>query len=218
MITTIIFDMNGVIIDDEHIHELAFRETVRPYGIQLNHSDYLVCCAGKTDRAGYEQIAHTFGKDLPIDNLLREKSQQYLELFPTNKKSYPGVIKLIHSLASHYQLALTSSSSRAEVDLITREFGISSLFQLTISGNDVQHGKPDPEPYLLTISKLGISPKDCLVIEDSRSGVHSAKAAGCYCVGITTTHSHHDLRDADLVIDAFAEITPEFIENATTPN
>lgn len=70
MIKAVLFDMNGIIIDDEHIHELAFQETVKPFNISLTHTDYLECCAGKTDRAGYESIAATFNKELPIDLLL----------------------------------------------------------------------------------------------------------------------------------------------------
>jgi len=60
MIKAILFDMNGVIINDEHIHELAFKQTVIPYGIELSHKEYLECCAGKTDRAGYEGISQLY--------------------------------------------------------------------------------------------------------------------------------------------------------------
>lgn len=62
MIKAVLFDMNGIIIDDEHIHEMAFKETVKSYGIEMDHLTYLTCCAGQTDRAGYEQIASTFAK------------------------------------------------------------------------------------------------------------------------------------------------------------
>ncbi|MDO8503076.1 MAG: HAD family phosphatase [bacterium] len=213
MIKAVLFDMNGIIIDDEHIHEMAFRETVKPYNIDLDHQAYLDCCAGKTDRAGYEQIAEKFPATLPIDDLLRQKSQMYLQLFPANKKDYPGVIDLIHSLAKDFTLALTSSSSRDEVDLITKEFGINQEFKLTISANEVTKGKPDPEPYRITAQKLGFKPEECVVIEDSKSGVISAKAAGCYCIGVTTTHSKEDLKRADIIVDAFSNMTVEVIRN-----
>lgn len=215
MIKAVLFDMNGIIIDDEHIHELAFHETVKPFDIQLSHQDYLDCCAGKTDRAGYESIATTFNKQLPVDSLLQQKSQTYLKLFPANKKDYPGVIELIHILSRKYLLSVTSSSSRAEVDLITKEFGMDKALNITISADDVKKGKPDPEPYLITCEKLGINPHEAVVIEDSQSGVASAKAAGCFCIGVTTTHSVEDLQQSDLIVDSFAKITPEIIENLT---
>lgn len=213
MIKAILFDMNGVIINDEHIHEMAFHNTLEPYGIDLDHQLYLTCCAGRTDQAGYEAIAARFNKKLPIDVLLNKKSELYLHLFPTHKKSYPDVVTLITSLSHNFQLALTSSSSRAEVDLITKEFSIKQLFRVTISGDDVQRGKPDPEPYLLTAARLGVQPHECLVIEDSQSGITSAKTAGCYCVGITTTHTREELRDANRVVDTFREITLKLIED-----
>ncbi len=212
MTKSILFDMNGIIIDDEHIHELAFTETVEPFGINLTHEQYLECCAGKTDRAGYESIAAQFNKNLPVDQLLVEKSQTYLKLFPANKKTYPGVIELIHQLAQKYLLALTSSSSRAEVDLITKEFGIQADFKVTISADEVTKGKPDPEPYLITCQNLNVSPAEAVVIEDSKSGVSSAKAAGCGCIGVTTTHSADDLKASDVVVSTFSEITEQIIE------
>lgn len=205
--------MNGVIIDDEHIHEMAFRETVKPFNIDLDHQTYLECCAGKTDRAGYEQIATKFSEDLPIIELLQQKSQMYLKLFPANKKDYLGVINLIHSLAKNFTLALTSSSSRAEVDLITKEFRIDNEFSVTVSADDVTKGKPDPEPYLITAGKLGVLPSECVVIEDSISGVLSAKTAGCFCVGVTTTHSAEDLKKADLIVDRFSLLNVKVVEN-----
>lgn len=202
----VIFDMNGIIINDEHIHETAFKKTIKPYGVDLDHKTYLECCAGKTDRSGYEEIATRFSVNLPIENLLSQKSQIYLSLFPANKKSYPGVIELIHTLFKDYILALTSSSSKDEVDLVTKEFGIKNLFKVIVTGNDVIKGKPDPEPYLITVKKLGFKPNECVVIEDSRNGVLAGKAAGMYVVAITTTHKSEDLNMADKIINNFEQV------------
>lgn len=213
-ISAILFDMNGVIIDDEHIHEHAFKKTVATFGIDLDHQSYLDCCAGKTDRAGYQSIAEKYQKSLPIDSLLIDKEKQYLELFPTEKKSYPGIIECIHRLYKNYDLALTSSSNRVEVELITGEFEIKQLFKVMVTGNDVNKGKPDPEPYLKTCNLLGINPRRAVVIEDSASGVTSAITAGCKCIGITTTHSREQLlvnRPTD-IINSFEAITSDYLE------
>lgn len=213
MIKAIFFDMNGIIIDDEHIHKLAFKETVNSFGIDLTHEDYLECCAGKTDKAGYESIGQKFKKNLPIKLLLKEKSQRYLDLFPANKKDYPGVIDLITRLSNDYRVALTSSSSRAEVELIIQEFKIKKYFEVLITGDDVIKGKPDPEPYLKTARQMNLLPQECVVIEDSRSGVMSAKTAGCKCIGVTTTHSSKDLAQADVTAKDFESITSELINS-----
>ena len=212
MIKAIIFDMNGVIIDDEHIHEMAFKSTLAKHGIELDHRTYLEFFAGKTDKFGYENIAEKFDKKLPIDNLLKEKKKIYLEFFPENKKYYPGVIKLINILSNDFVLALTSSSTREEVNLVINKFGINDKFKITISAEDINKGKPNPEPYTITAKKIGLKPEECAVIEDSKSGVISAKAAGCYCIGITTTHSEEDLAEADIIVNDFKSINSNLIK------
>lgn len=209
MIKAILFDMNGVIIDDEHIHEKAFHDTVKGFGIDLSHENYLECCAGRIDEVGYEKIAKKHGKQLPIEKLLRKKSEVYLNLFPTHKKAYDGVVDLIKKLSQNFQLALTSSSSRVEVDLVLKEFDIAQYFEVTISADDVSRGKPDPEPYLTTVEKIDKKPSECVVVEDSASGVRSAKQAGCWCIGVTTTHEKKKLLEADIVVDSFEKISEE---------
>lgn len=205
--------MNGIIIDDEHIHEGAFKQTVEPFGIILDHQSYLECCAGKTDKEGYESIAKKYQKSLPINQLLDQKAKQYLALFPTLKKVYPGILECINRLSKDYTLALTSSSSRAEVDLITKEFIISDQFKVIITGNDVKNGKPDPEPYLITCKLLNLEPIQTIVIEDSSSGIKSAISAGCKCIGVTTTHSKEQLQvnNPTIIINSFNQINRDLI-------
>jgi beta-phosphoglucomutase family hydrolase len=206
MIKAIIFDMNGVIVDDEHVHEMAFRDTVKEHKIDLTHEDYLTCCAGKTDQKGYEDIATSFDVALPVGDLLERKWQMYPKLFEKHKKCFDGVRELIEYLSTKYMIALASSASRAEVELILKDFQIDRYFSVKISANDVKNGKPHPEPYLKTAELLKILPQECVVIEDSRSGVRAAKSAGCYCIAITTTHTKEDLQEADITVSSFSEI------------
>lgn len=212
-IKAVIFDMNGIIIDDEHVHEGAFQRTVEPFGIILDHQSYLECCAGKTDKAGYVSIAQKYQKTLPIDDLIYQKEEQYLDLFPSLKKVYPGILECIDRLSKDYTLALTSSSTKIEVELVTKTFNIYDKFKTIISGNDVKIGKPDPEPYLKTCDILQFNPKECLVIEDSASGIKSAIAASCKCIGVTTTHSKQQLSESNpnLIVNDFGQITRNLI-------
>lgn len=202
----VIFDMNGVIIDDEHIHEQAFAQVMKAYGIELSHQAYLDCCAGRTDAAGIEQLSEQFSINIDINEALKAKTAAYLELFPQHKRAYPGVIEFINFLHNHFALALTTSSSKTEADLVLAAFNIKDAFRVVVTAADVSKGKPDPQPYVITASRLGIDPSDCMVIEDSTGGVRSAKAAGMTCIAITTTHSASDLTEADLVVDSFDAI------------
>ncbi len=214
-IQAIIFDMNGIIIDDEHIHEGAFKETVKPFGIILDHLSYLECCAGKTDKAGYESIAIKYKQTLPIDELLKQKASQYLQLFPKLKKTYSGIIECINELSKLYDIALTSSSNKTEVELITKEFNIYDKFKVIITGDDVIKGKPDPEPYLKTCKLLSIEPTNSIVIEDSSSGIKSAISAGCKCIGVTTTHTTEQLLSSNptIIVNNFEQINQSLIRS-----
>lgn len=206
MIKAVIFDMNGVIVDDEHIHEMAFCDTVHAYGIDLTHEDYLACCAGKTDQKGYEDIADHFNIDLPVNDLLEQKWKMYPILFEKHKKCFDGVRELIDRLSKKYMIALASGASRVEVELILKDFQIDQYFPVKISADDVKNSKPHPEPYVKTAELLKVLPQECVVIEDSRSGIRAAKSVGCYCIAITTTHTKEKLQEADVVTSSFSEI------------
>jgi len=207
MIKAIIFDMNGVIIDDLAIHSFAFSEVLQDFHITIPLKEYLKEFAGKTDRAGFEDVGERFSIELPVDELLANKGEAYLRLFSQHKKRYPGVIELIKKLSKNYVLALASSATRAEVDLITKEFGIDSYFKVAVSAEDVSEGKPNPEPYLKTASLLKVSPDECVVIEDSIDGVVAAKSAGCFCIRVATTHPKDLITKADRTVDSFEEIS-----------
>jgi len=206
MTKAIIFDMNGVIIDDEAIHELAFNKVLEKYDFQLSHQEYFQYCMGKTDRLGFEIIAQNKNINIDINRAIKDKNDYYLKLFPNHKKTYPDVIELIRSLSQNHKLGLCSGSVKEEVALVLKEFKVTDYFRAITTSEDITHSKPDPEPYLLTAQKLNILPDQCLVIEDSPSGVQSAKGAGMTCIGVLTTHKKEDLFQADVILPDFESI------------
>lgn len=126
-------------------------------------------------------------------------------------KTYPSIVKLIKDLHQKYPLALTSSSTFEEVQTVMVELNIGSLFEVLVTSRDVIHGKPHPEPYLLTAEKLGVAPANCLVIEDSENGVKSAKSAAMKCIAISNTENPDKLGLADCIIKDYSEITDDLI-------
>ena len=214
MITTIIFDMNGVITDDEDLHELATQKVFGKLGVALTPDLYRQYCLGRTDAAAFVDLVRVFGlKDVEVATVIRDKSVLYQELVADNLKVYPGVIDLIHKLYRKYTLALTTSSTFEEVEAIVDQLGIRHLFRTIVCARDVQRGKPDPEPFLLTAKRLGVAPQECLVIEDSENGVRSAKAAGMPCVAITNTEDPDRLSLADHVVKRYSEIVEDLIQS-----
>jgi beta-phosphoglucomutase len=214
MITTVIFDMNGIIIDDEPLHERAFRETLlKPYGINLTSEEYKRHCMGKSDESGYKAIINTYNlKNIDFQELINKKSKIYWRLIQDNIQSFPGVIKLINHLNQNFTLALTTSATRNEAEMVLNYFGIKKNFKIIITAEDITKSKPDPEPYLITAKKLQEEPKCCLVVEDSKAGIQSAKKASMKCIAVTTTHKRSELQNADLIVDSFIEITDDIIK------
>lgn len=217
-IEAVIFDMNGVIVDDEPVHELAFKEVCKKYGIILTSKDYSNLCLGRTDKECFLNIIEESNvKDVNVNrfvnNLVNLKSRKYLELIQKHIKAFPHAIQLIKQLKHNFRLALTSSSSRDEISMILTHFKINGFFEIIVSAQDVTNGKPNPEPYLLTAKKLEVKPKNCLVIEDSKNGVESAKSAGMYCIGIHNPLISQDLSKANIEVDSLKEISVKIIKS-----
>jgi len=211
MISTVIFDMNGVIVDDEHLHELAFHHICLEFNITLSHKDYIDLCMGRTDKEGFEMIIDKFSINHNIDDLIIKKSKKYLDLIQGYIKVYPNILTVIRNLSKDFKLALNSSSDRNEINMILSTLKIQHFFATIVSANDIENGKPHPEPYLTTAKRLNENPENCLVIEDTKNGVLSAKTAGMKCVAITTTCSRDHLINADIIIEDFLQLTNEFI-------
>jgi HAD superfamily hydrolase (TIGR01509 family) len=212
-IDAIIFDMNGIIIDDELIHEEAFKEICKRHNIKITTKDYQKFCLGRTDEDGFKDTLKKYKNfNFEIKDLVKEKSKKYLEIIPNKIKSRFGVIELINKLSKKYRMALTSSSNYREIDMVLNHFKIKELFEVIVSAEDVKIGKPNPEPYIITAKKLLINPSNCLVFEDSKNGVESAKAAGMYCIGIHNLSVYkkigikQNLEKANLEINSIKDI------------
>lgn len=214
MITTVIFDMNGVITDDEDLHELATQKAFATVGLEITPEIYRQYCLGRTDAAAFVDLIRDFQlKNQEVAALIADKSVVYQALIADNLKVYPGVVALIEKLHQNYTLALTTSSTFAEVQTVVGQLQLKNHFKVIVSSKDVKRGKPDPEPYLLTAEKLGVSSSNCLVIEDSENGVRSAVAAGMTCIGIPNTEKRDKLTQAHYIIDDYSELTDHLIQS-----
>ena len=196
----VLFDMDGVIIDSEPLHEAAFRATLATHGRELTESHYKRYFLGKTDHDGLELYFQFMNEQVDVAKLADEKAVTYLHIASDQLEAYPGVISLIKELSAKVPLALVTGSLRIEVDTALSRLGISDCFSVIVSAGDVTTGKPNPEGYLKAAALLGVDAKDCVVVEDSASGVKAAKAAGADCIAVTNTHSVDELKDATIVV------------------
>jgi len=130
-----------------------------------------------------------------------------------NIKPLPGAIELMKSLRENgFAVALASSAPIENIRLVMRELGIEDSFHAIVSGREVKEGKPSPQGFLLAAEKLGVEPKDCIVIEDAVAGVTAAKKAGMRCIAVTNTHPRESLMEADLVVSTLETVSVSDLE------
>lgn len=200
----ILFDMDGVIFDNESLHMAAFRTTLSQYGHGLDNGQYMRYFAGKTDEEGFKQYFDIINEEVNIPTIMREKTKAYLDFASNQPTPYPDMIPLIKELSNLSELAIVTGSSRTEVDSMLRVCGLENQFSVIISADDVAHSKPNSEGYLKAADSLNVSVDKCVVVEDSPSGVQAAFAAKIDCIAVTNTHSLQELKLATQVVDTLS--------------
>ena len=211
---TIIFDMDGVIIDSEPIHTNVERAMFQKLGVELSTEEHQKF-TGTASLEMWTTIADRFRLDVPPKELTWQNNQDYLHQLKSLEElpAVEGVQQLIRDLHQKgFKLALASSSSRDQIDLIVEGLGIGHFFSIRVSGAELPRSKPDPMIFLETASRTKSNPEKCCVIEDSFHGVTAAKAAGMKCIGYKNPNSgNQDLSQADLILDSFVSAPIEEI-------
>lgn len=197
----IIFDMDGVVLDSMPMHLLTWQQTLAPLGIELTAGDLYPLEGIPTEHTAQRLTERLLGQPCSYREARRladAKRALFRHLFqPTFVR---GVVPLLHDLHGRsYRLGLVTGSSRSVVDETLVPSGIAGLFDTIVTGDQVSRGKPDPEPYRIAAARLGLSPSECLVVENAPLGVRSAKASGMACVALETTLPAEQLSTADQV-------------------
>jgi beta-phosphoglucomutase family hydrolase len=189
MVKAVIFDMDGVISDTQKLHAEVESKLLARFGVVLSPEEITKRYAGVRTREFFSRLLEEQGAVFDIDQILEEKWEEMAILADDKVEEIPGSIALIKSLkAAKFPLAVASASNLRYVTTVLKKLGVDDAFDSVVSGDMVQKGKPDPESFLLAATNLGISPEQCLVIEDGISGMEAARSAGMYCIGLV-----HDL-------------------------
>ena len=212
MITTVIFDLDGLLADTEKLHWRAYQEALQAHGAVLTEADYVEhwVRAGK----GIGDWVAQCGLNLDPLALRAQKSQRYLELLATELRPMAGALELLENLRGKKTLALASSSYRDAVDGVLRGLDIGHYFQAIVSGLDVARVKPAPDIFLAAARQAGAMPSQCLVLEDAEKGVLAARGAGMSCIAVPTEQTHqHDFSQATRICSSLSEVTLELIDS-----
>jgi beta-phosphoglucomutase len=210
MLSAVLFDMDGVLVDTEELTFLAARQMFREHGIRVTREDFRPFI-GTGENSYIGNVARKYGFAVEI---VRDKARMY-ELFGLlakgRLKTLPGVFDFIAICRKKgFKLAVATSADHVKMMINLRETGLDRVnFDGLIAGDKITHKKPHPEIYLKTAAELGVSPDHCLVIEDAVNGIEAARAAGMKCLAITNSFTREELSKADWICDSLEQYPKE---------
>jgi beta-phosphoglucomutase len=223
MLRALIFDFNGIIVDDEPIHFELFKQVLAEEGIKLTEADYYARYLGFDDRGAFTAAYREHGRSLDeklLARLIDRKTIYYQSEIRSKVRIFPGVEKLVTTLVPVLPLAVASGALRQEIETILSAAGLLKHFAVIISAEDVDHGKPEPEIFLKALARLNaqvedghpIDAADCLVIEDSKEGIRGARRAGMKCLAVSNSHPTELLQEANAVVRSLEEVDLALLE------
>lgn len=209
IIQAVIFDMDGVLIDSEPIYFEIERNSFAHFGAMMTEAEHHTY-VGVTLESMWRQVLDKHQLTATVEEALAYHQHNVMQTMLAHPKltAMPFVERWLSWLhEQHIPIAVASSSPRALIDLIMDKTGLGKYFEVRMTGEEVAHGKPAPDIFLTTAEMIGVSPSNCLVIEDSRNGVQAAKSAGMHCIGYHNPGSgNQDLSKADLQISSYDEL------------
>ncbi len=209
----VIFDLDGVLLDSMGYHFTAWERAFREMGIRVDRLE-IYLREGEKGSVTARSIMEERGRvpsEKGVSQLLARKENIFKEI--AKAKLFPEVEELVDSLWKRdYPLGLVTGTSRGEVEKILPQ-GLQKRFRVIVTGDIISKGKPHPEPYLVALQGLGLSPEEVVVIENAPYGIRSTKGAGLFCVGLTTTLGEEYLKEADMVFNSMGDALQMFLED-----
>lgn len=203
MTSGILFDFNGVIVDDESQHCDALIATLAEYGYALDRETYYREYLGFDDRECFRFSFKRMRRpldDSTLEQAIARKHAEYERSIRASMRLVPGVSEFIENAAlDGFQLAIVSGALRSEIELVLDVAGLRPHFAEIVAAEDVGACKPDPQGFNRARERLDLSPRRCVVVEDSLPGLNAARAAGLRCAMVTTSHGEDAFGQADLV-------------------
>jgi beta-phosphoglucomutase len=221
MIRALIFDFNGVLADDDPIHMKAFHRVCAEEGLSFTEEEYLEKYLPLNDRDCFRTLYEAYGRPLEpaaCDELILRKSVYYYQAIAGRSVLFEGAAAAVNAAAACCSVAIASGARREEILFILDQANLHSCFSAIVAAEDVDRGKPYPDPFIRACERLNqirgpITVSECVAIEDSVGGIESAHEAGMKCLGIAHSYSGDRLRNAkaEWVIESISDF-PAWLE------
>ena len=187
-IEAVIFDMDGVLVDTEHLWDEVREELTGEWGGRYT-PEAQQAMMGMSSSEWSRYLHEVVGLREPPDVINGEVVRRMLARYKVDLPVIPGAADAVRGLASAgFRLAVASSSNRELIDAVLHELGLTELFEVTVSSEEVAGGKPAPDVYLEAARRLGVDPHSCAAVEDSASGIRAAHAAGMRVIAYPNKH------------------------------
>jgi len=218
MLSAVIFDFDGIIVDSEPMHFRAFNEVLNPLEIEISWEDYCEIYIGFDDRDALREAFKRNNKKLStrdLKHLIEQKAEVFQTFIQAGEATpLPGAVELIKSIPVRLPIALCSGALREDILPIIENLGIANAFSRIVTAEDTPKSKPHPAPYQLAIEQLDIDdPATAVAIEDTPAGILSAKGAGLKVLAVTNSYDRDYLMEADAVTDSLENINRPILEN-----
>jgi HAD superfamily hydrolase (TIGR01509 family) len=217
VIDAVVFDMDGVLVDSEHVWDEVREQLAHERGgtwSERAQRDMMGMSSPEWSRYMHE----TVGLAEPPEEINRLVVERMLERYAGAPPVYDGAVAAVERLAAVWPLAIASSSNRELIDAVLASTPLGRYFELTVSSEEVARGKPAPDVYLEAARRLGVEPARAAAVEDSHNGIRAAKAAGLRTLALPNPvfpPGPEALAEADLVLPSLADLTPAAIDPAS---
>ncbi|MRI34090.1 haloacid dehalogenase [Endozoicomonas sp. OPT23] len=205
-----LFDMDGVIVDNNDFHRKAWQLFLKRHGMELSDSDYNRRISG---RVNSELMRMMFGQQLSEEEVIalgEEKEKMFRDLYEHHLRPLNGLRDFLKLLKkAGFKLAVGTSAPVSNMDFIIDGLGIRDMFDALVHQGMIERGKPDPQIYQLCMVKLGVEPHQSLVFEDSLAGIKAGVASGAKVIGVTTTHQSAELKETLFNISDYMDVQLE---------
>lgn len=207
----IIFDFDGVILDSENSHFIAFNEGLKNLNINISEDEYYSKYISLDDRGVITNVVNDKNISVTneeIDMIIKNKNDYFESRLIDNSKLFPGVEELIIQLSKNFVLSIGSGANRSEIIKTLKNNNIYDYFEIIVSADEVNNPKPNPETYNRVLDNINtdFNINEIIVIEDSPGGIEAAKSAGLKCIAITNTFNNKELGKADIIVSNYEDI------------